>query len=190
MKNYFSKDDEKLLWTQGEKKTLLSTVVCNVTERHNTSSTGVEGNYIVMDAPDWVIVIAEKENSFLMVKQWRHGEEKLSIEFPGGVIDKGEEPEAAAKRELEEETGCKAGKMINLGVLNPNPALFCNHTHVFLAQELTATGLQHLDNDEFINYLEISKEEVLQGMGTPQFPHAIMASALCLYLKYKNISVN
>ena len=185
MKNYFTPEDDKLKWTEGEPKTLLKTVVCKITERHNISSDGLEGDYIIMDAPDWVIVIAEHEDKFLMVKQWRHGEAALSVEFPGGVIDKGENAEEAALRELEEETGYKAGKLIKLGSVNPNPALFSNHVHFYLAQDLQATGKQHLDNDEFINCMELSKEEVLQGMGTQAFPHAIMGMALSLYIKHK-----
>ncbi len=50
MKNYFEKNDEKLKWSTGEVKNLLSTVVCNITSQHNTSYTGVEGDYIIMDA--------------------------------------------------------------------------------------------------------------------------------------------
>ena len=184
MKNYFTKDDDNLKWTQGQVKTLLETVVCKVTSHHNTSSSGVNGDYIIMDAPDWVIVIPEKNDSFLMVKQWRHGEGALSVEFPGGVIDKGEKPEEAARRELEEETGCKAGKLLKLGSVNPNPALFNNHVHFFLAQDLISTGKQNLDEDEFINCMELSKEEALEGMGTEQFPHAIMGMALSLYIKH------
>ncbi len=184
MKNYFSKEDEKLKWKEGKSELLLKTVVCNITKRHNTSSTDTEGDYIIMDAPEWVIVVAEHNENFIMVKQWRHGESGLSIEFPGGVVDKGEEPETAAKRELEEETGFKAGKLTKLGTENPNPALFCNHVHFFLAQELIATGNQHLDNDEFINCIELSKKEVLDGLGTEQFPHAIMGTALALYIKH------
>ena len=184
MQNYFSKEDDKLKWTEGEPKELLKTVVCKVTSRHNTSYDGTEGDYIIMEAPDWVIVIPEKDDNFLMVKQWRHGESALSVEFPGGVIDKGEKPEQAARRELEEETGCRAGKLIKLGSVNPNPALFSNHVHFYLAQELSATGKQHLDEDEFINCMELSKEEVLNGMGTEAFPHAIMGMALSLYIKF------
>ncbi len=183
MKNYFTAEDEKLKWTEGDVKDLLKTVVCTITSHHNTSSTGVTGDYIIMNAPDWVIVIPEKDDKFLMVKQWRHGEAALSVEFPGGVIDKGEDPETAARRELEEETGCKALKLTKLGMVNPNPALFNNHVHFYLAQDLQFTGEQHLDNDEFINCLELSKKEVLEGMGTPQFPHAIMGMALSLYVK-------
>ena len=189
MKNYFTAEDDKLKWTEGEPKPLLKTVVCTVTSRHNISSDGVEGDYIIMDAPDWVIVIAEHNDNFLMVKQWRHGEAGLSVEFPGGVIDAGEEPEAAARRELEEETGYKARKLTKLGMVNPNPALFSNHVHFYLAQDLQATGKQCLDEDEFINCMELTKKEVLEGMGTEQFPHAIMGMALSLYIKHKGGSI-
>lgn len=185
MKNYFTQDDENLKWQEGEITPLLKTVVCEVTSQHCTAKNGLCGDYIIMNAPDWVIVIPEKDNNFLMVKQWRHGEHSLSVEFPGGVIDKKEKPEIAALRELEEETGFKAGKLTKLGTVNPNPALFSNHVHIYLAENLSSTGIQHLDSDEFINYLEIPKNEVLQGMGTEQFPHAIMGTALCFYLKHK-----
>lgn len=185
MKNYFTKDDEKLIWKTGESKTLLKTVVCDITSQHNTAQNGIDGDYIIMNAPDWVIVIPEINNSFLMVKQWRHGEKSLSVEFPGGVIDRNEKPEIAAHRELREETGFIAKKLTKLGIANPNPALFSNHVHVYLAEDLISTGFQHLDQDEFISYIEIPKNEVLQGMGTTMFPHALMSSALCFYLKYK-----
>lgn len=185
MKNYFTEDDEKLKWITGDTKTLLKTTVCDVTSQHNTAQNGIEGDYIIMDAPDWVIVIPEENENFLMVKQWRHGEKSLSVEFPGGVIDKNEKPEIAAIRELQEETGFIAEKLTKLGMANPNPALFSNHVHVYLAENLKSTGIQHLDQDEFINYIEIPKEEVLKGMGTDEFPHALMSTALCFYLKYK-----
>lgn len=182
MKNYFTKDDENLKWKKEKTQTLLKTVVFDVTTEHNTSSTGVEGDYIILNAQDWVITIPKKDDKFLMVKQWRHGSECLSIEFPGGVIEKGEKPEVAAKRELEEETGYKAQKLTKLGTLNPNPALFSNHVHIFLAEDLISTGIQHLDSDEFVNYLEIPIKEVIKNMGNEQFPHAIMGTALALYL--------
>ena len=185
MKNYFTTDDEKLKWKTLGEKHLLKTIVFDVNACENVSSTGLKGEYYVMKAPDWVITIPEKDGKFLMVKQWRHGEKSLSVEFPGGVIDAGEEPEAAAARELLEETGCKAGKLIKLGKVNPNPALFTNHLHIFLAENLEPTGKQDLDEDEMINCMELSKEEVLEGMGTDQFPHGLMATAMCLYLKHK-----
>ncbi len=184
MKDYFSKEDEKLKWTTGDSKILLSTVVCNITSRHNISAQGVEGDYITMEAPDWVIVIPEIDENFLMVKQWRHSSQCLSIEFPGGVIDKGESPEEAAKRELEEETGCKARRLEKMGELSPNPALFSNTVHLFYATDLIETGKQHLDSDEFIECLKLSKKEVIEGLGTKQFPHAMMSTAFLFYLRH------
>ena len=185
MKNYFVEDDEKLKWCEKGQKSLLKTIVCDVTSKHSVSSTGIEGDYIIMDAPDWAIVIPETPDKehFLMVKQWRHGAACLSVEFPGGVIDKGETPEAAARRELEEETGYEAGTLIKMGECSPNPALFSNHVHFFLAQDLHKKGCQKLDSDEMINCMELSKKEVIEGMGTKQFPHAIMGTALSFYLK-------
>ena len=187
METYFTQDDECLKWEEKECTKLLSTVVFDVTSQKCCSRQNVEGQYIICDAKDWVAVIAEHDDKFLMVKQWRHGEKALSVEFPGGVIEKNEEPIEAARRELKEETGAVAGKMIFLGKVNPNPALFSNHFHVFLAQDLQFTGSQNLDHDEFINCIQIDKKDVVEAMGSSEFPHALMASALFLYMKHKMI---
>ena len=191
MSNYFTQDDEKLKWASGEKKLLLKTAVFDVTSSTNTHKEGsreLQGDYIVLDAPDWVIIIPELEDKaagrreFFMVKQWRHGAKCLSVEFPGGVIDKGEEAEQAARRELLEETGCRAGKLTKLGVVNPNPALFSNHVHFYLAQDLECTGGQSLDADEFVNVIKVPVEEIKKDMGSEQFPHALMSTAMMFYL--------
>lgn len=175
-------DESRLRWKENSRKEILKTRVFTVTERQSTSPDGKEGTYIVNDAPDWVIVLPLHGENFLMVRQWRHGEKNLSWEFPGGVIDEGEIPVEAAKRELKEETGAEAGKLTLLGSMNPNPALFSNHVHIFLAEELTFSGKQDLDADEYIQYKEMNKKEVFKLLGTKDFPHALMASAMGLYL--------
>ncbi len=190
MESFFTSDDDNLKWNELDSRSLLNTPVFEVTERNSVSAGGMKGDYIVVNARDWVITVPVKGENFLMVKQWRHGEKALSVEFPGGVIERWESPEKAAARELLEETGFAAGKLAKLGSFNPNPALFSNHVHVFLAEDLEKTGSQNLDSDEFINCIEISAEDVIRGMGTPEFPHALMASALSLYLKNKILSGN
>ena len=99
----------------------------------------------------------------------------------GGSVMKGETFLEGAIRELKEETGCVAEKMLYLGKINPNPAFMTNHFHVFAAFDLKETGSQNLDSDEYLNYLEMPKNEVYEKMGTPQMPHALMCSALMLF---------
>lgn len=160
--------------------------IFSIFKNHSIGPDGkTEGDYFVLDARDWVVVIPETEKTFLMVKQWRHGINRVSIEFPGGIIDKGENPEDAAKRELLEETGCNAGAIIHLGTMSPNPAIQNNKVHIYLAKDLKMTGNQHLDSDEFVEYLEIDKNEVIKNMGNEVYCHGIMAAALCLYLSGK-----
>lgn len=175
-------NDEKLKWTELSCTELLETPVFTVTKRHSRSSDGLEGDYIVTTCRDWVFTIPEIDDDFLMVKQWRHGEKALSIEFPGGVNEWGEDPAVGAARELEEETGYRAGKLEKIGVLNPNPAINSNHIHIFVAKELVKVGDQKLDHDEYVNCFRMKKSEVLKKMGTPEFQHALMVSAIGLYL--------
>ena len=177
--------EKKLEWKELSKKTLLETPVFKVTERESEGPDGQHGKYIVNEARDWVIVIPVEGTKFLMVKQWRHGEGALSIEFPGGVIDDGESPEHGAERELKEETGAKAGKLTKLGCMNPNPALFANHVHIFLAEDLSFSGEQNLDSDEFVDYMEVEQGEVMSKIGSPEYPHALMAAAMGLYLSHR-----
>ena len=176
---------KKLEWSVKGEKELLKTPVFTVNETDSLSPDGKEGHYVVMDAPDWVIVIPELNGKFLMVKQWRHGNNSLSIEFPGGVINRGEKPEIAANREMEEETGYKAGKLTYLGCANPNPALMKNRVHFFAAEELQGSGRQHLDEDEYIEYLQVPVEEIYEKIGSEEYPHALMMSALLKYMLFK-----
>lgn len=189
MKNT-TNSDNALVWKEVGKRELLRTCVMTVTERDCVSFDGQTGKYIVMDVPDWVIVIPEvedgNEKSLLVVKQWRHGEKALSTEFPGGVAEKGEKAEDAAARELLEETGAVAGRLTHLGTMNPNPALMSNHVHVFLAQELKFTGHQSLDEDERLNYFKMSIKSVMQSAATPACPHALMTAALALYMIHES----
>jgi 8-oxo-dGTP pyrophosphatase MutT (NUDIX family) len=175
-------NDKKLEWKIESERELLKTAVFTVKETTSISPEGGKGHYIVQEAPDWVIVVPEINGKFLMVRQWRHAQNALSIEFPGGVINKDEKPEDAARREMEEETGYKAGKLTYLGFANPNPALMRNRVHFFAAENLLSTGKQHLDDDEFVQYLQIPCDEVYKKIGGEEYPHALMMSAL---LKYK-----
>ncbi len=175
--------DDRLRWTTTEKREILSTPVFDVYRQHEISATGIEGDYIAVDAPHWVVVIPKLDDKFIMVRQWRHAAGEISIEFPGGVGEPGEDPEISATRELEEETGYRAHKMTHLGTFGPNPALFSNQIHFYLAEELEDTGKQNLDADEVLEFLQVPVDEVIDMCGRGEFSHVFMAAALGMYIR-------
>jgi 8-oxo-dGTP pyrophosphatase MutT (NUDIX family) len=129
------------------------------------------------------VLETERGKRFVMVRQWRHGARELSLEFPGGVFERGENAETAAARELKEETGYSAGKIQKLAVFSPNPAIMSNRVHFFLATDLSSPVGQQLDEDEYVETETIAVEEVLRGMGKPPYIHALMGTAMALYLQ-------
>ena len=186
---------QKLIWKEESRKRVFDCPVFSINESYCRSPQGQGelGTFTVIDAADWAIVVPvlevpacagkPPEKQFVMVRQWRHGSQSLSLEFPGGVFRQGEDPQEAAARELLEETGYKPGTMRKLGEFSPNPAIMANTVHFFLAEDLVDTGRQELDADEFINIELADIQTVIKGMGTPPYIHALMGSALSLYLK-------
>ncbi len=175
---------EELKWETIEKEQILHTPVFDVYRQRERTVQGLEGDYVAIDAPDWVVVIAVHDDKFILVRQWRHGEDNMTLEFPGGVADPGENLETTALRELEEETGYRAGKVTFLGRVSSNTALFKNHFSVYLAEDLVQTGQQHLDADELIKYEEMDIDEVISRYGDEEFTHAYMGTALAFYFRH------
>lgn len=176
--------EEYLSWEKTSEEMICHTAVFDVSRQHEISVTGIEGDYISVAAPHWLMTVPVIDGKFVMVRQWRHAMEQITVEFPGGVGEKGEAPERAAERELEEETGYKPGNMTFLGTISPNPALFSNRLHIYLATDLVQTGERHLDEDELLEVLEIPVSEVIDGFGLEEYTHAFTGTAIALYLKH------
>ena len=181
----------KLVWNEESRKTVYSCPIFRVGERVCRSPENTLQTFTVLDTSDWAIVIPVIETAegkkFVMVRQWRHGARELSLEFPGGVFEKGEDAIQAAARELREETGYTAEKIEKLGEFNPNPAIMSNRVHFFLARDLRSPLEQDLDDDEYVEVENIPWEEVLCGLGKPPYIHALMGTAMALYLNYKDL---
>jgi len=179
-------DEKKLVWTEESRKKVFDCRVFSIHESLCRAPNDKTGVFSVIEASDWAIVVPVLETprgkEFLMVWQWRHGLRDLSLEFPGGVFEPGENPEEAASRELLEETGYRAGKIRKLGEFSPNPAIMSNKTHFFLAEDLVDTGRQGLDPDEFVEIEKVGIDAVCKGMGKPPYVHALMGTALAMYL--------
>ena len=175
---------DELRWRTVGRERLLHTPVFDVDKQKEVTDSGLTGEYVGIQAPDWVVIVAVHGDNFILVRQWRHGEENLTLEFPGGVVDPNEDPKTTACRELEEETGYRAGKMTLLGRVSSNPALFKNHFSVFLAEDLVQTGKQHLDKDELLKYEEMPIKDVIRSYGDHEFTHAFMGTALAFYFRY------
>jgi len=104
-----------------------------------------------IESRDWVNVVAVTTNDELvLVRQWRHGTEHVTLEIPGGMVDPGESPAEAAVRELREETGFSGGTVSELGVVEPNPAFMSNRCHTYLVENCSRTDAQALDDGEDI----------------------------------------
>jgi len=179
-------DKNKLIWKEEGREKIFDCRVFSVYESLCRAPNDKTGVFSVIEAADWAIVVPVLETpsgkEFVMVWQWRHGLRELSLEFPGGVLEPGENPAEAAYRELLEETGYRAEKLTKLGEFSPNPAIMSNKVHFYIAEDLADTGRQGLDPDEFVEIERIGVDAVCKGMGKPPYAHALMGTALALYL--------
>jgi 8-oxo-dGTP pyrophosphatase MutT (NUDIX family) len=117
--------------------------------------------YYILEYPEWVSVLAlTKEGKAVFVKQYRHGLGVVSIEVPGGVVDAGETPDVAVKRELKEETGYDFETYEYLGKVSPNPATSTNYMHMYLARGGEKVAAQNLDETEDVEVALYTIEEV------------------------------
>lgn len=103
-----------------------------------------------------------KDNEAVMVRQYRYAFLKELLEVPAGKMDKGEEdPYACGTRELLEETGLTAKKMIYLGCIYPSVGFLTEIIHLYLATGLEK-GKQNLDEDEFLDVVTIPFDSLIE----------------------------
>ena len=138
--------------------------------------------YYVLEYPDWVNTSAiTKDGMFVFVRQYRYAIGKTVNELCAGVIEKGEDPMDAAKRELMEETGFGGGKWQKWMTISANPSTHTNLTHCYLATDVERMDVQHLDQAEDIEIRLFSREEVMDMLEKGEIWQSLMAAPLWKY---------
>lgn len=142
----------------------------------------VHPEYYVLEYPTWVNVIAiTADGDFVMVEQYRHGLREVFTELVAGVVEKGESPLEAARRELLEETGYAGGEWQEFMVISQNPGSTDNLTHCFLARGVEKVSGQHLDATEDIAVKLLTREEVKEMLMSDRVKQSLMAAPLWKY---------
>lgn len=106
------------------------------------------------------IVPLTAEGEVVLVRQYRHATGGWLLEIPAGVLEPGEAPDACARREVEEETGLRAGRLDALGWIWSTPGFADERIWLFLARDLVA-GRQALDADEEISLVRLPLAEAV-----------------------------
>ena len=148
-------------------KTLYEGVIVNVRLDRAELVNGDVVRREVVEHPGGVTVIpVEEDGTVWCVRQFRYPFQREMLEVPAGKLEIGEKPMPAAVRELSEETGLEAGRMIYLGACCTSPGFSTEVLHIYLALELKH-GDAHPDEDEFLNVekhsLETLTEMVMSG---------------------------
>lgn len=144
---------------------------------------GAEHAFYRILSDDWVQIVAvTPAEEIVMIRQYRHGSDTVTLEIPGGLIDAGESPLDAAARELLEETGFRGARLRPLGSVNPNPGLFGNRLHAFVAEDAEQVAEIRNDATEQTFVELVPRVRVPELLCAGAVDHALVVATLWRYL--------
>jgi 8-oxo-dGTP pyrophosphatase MutT (NUDIX family) len=151
-------------------------------DRSRSPKDGEAHTFHVAESPGGVAVVALTDDGRLvMVEQFRHGTRRLSLELPSGVVDDGEEPADAARRELREETGFEGEEPRVLGSFELNPSWQRTTVHAVLIPGARHAGEKDEDEGEDIRVRLVPVDEVRRRVLAGEIDAAAAISALALW---------
>jgi 8-oxo-dGTP pyrophosphatase MutT (NUDIX family) len=175
--------DQPARWQKLGDHSLAATRIFDLRRRrYRHPRRGTERDFFVLQAPDWVNVVAlTPDHRLVLVRQFRFGVDDFALEIPGGMIDQGEDPVAAGRRELREETGYSGTHARLLGAVHPNPAIQSNRCHVVLVEGAVRGTETDWDPDEEIAISTLPVEEAYGQARTGGITHSLVLNALMLF---------
>lgn len=167
-------------WQRGKERKLAETKILDLLSvEFSHPKRGSKRDFIVVDAPDWVNVVAlTADKKIVLVSQFRYGTNQLSLEIPGGVIEKDEDPVVAGVRELKEETGYVGSNARLIASVHPNPAIQNNRCHLVLVENAILQGSVEWDEDEEMSCEALPVEEVLTLAREGKITHSLVLCGL------------
>jgi 8-oxo-dGTP pyrophosphatase MutT (NUDIX family) len=152
-------------------------------ERRRNPRNGHELDALRLESPDWVNVVpVTADGHLLLVRQFRFGVRSSTLEIPGGMVHRGEDPAVAAARELREETGHVARRLVALPPVEPNPAFLGNLCHQYLAEDVQPCGGLDQDPGEDLVVERHSLDAVRAMVASGVIRHSLVLTALCRIL--------
>jgi len=176
-------------WKRADSKKIADCRIFKVREDFCVRQTdGAQHTFFVVENPDWVNIIAfTKDKKVILIEQFRHGTEEITLELPGGMVDSQEKAADAVRRELLEETGFSTDEIIYLGKSRPNPALQNNWIHHFLAPLCEKSGETNFDEHESINTKFVSLKDIEQLIESEQITHSLVLAAFYKFMSKRNL---
>lgn len=172
-------------WKRLSSEYAFETPYVNVrTESFRLPDGTVKDPYYVVERPDAVFAFpVTPQDEVVLVRQYRPAIDRIELGLPAGLMDPGEDPEAAARRELSEETGYGGGEWRLLASLSSSPGLKDNWAHIFLARRVEAVAEPTPDEHERLEIVRIPAKELTERVLAGEVVSASGVAAALLALR-------